>query len=67
MRLEEITAKALEMVNDDRYLLAISVAKRAEELSRGAMTKLPVDPKKIKPSDLALMEIAEGTVTVTSK
>lgn len=64
MRLEKITAKALEVVNNDRYILALVVAKRAEELTKGASTKLNVDVKKFKPADLALMEIANGVISV---
>ncbi len=64
MRLEEITAKALNTVGGDRYILAIAVAKRAKELQRGASTILNIDPKAYKPSDFALMEIAEGAVKI---
>ncbi len=65
MRLEEMTAKALDKAGVDRYQLALAVAKRAEELHNGAPTKLNLDPKQMKPTDLALMEIAEGVVTIT--
>lgn len=64
MRLEEITAKALNKAGIDRYQLALAVAKRAEELHAGAPSKLNVNIKSIKPTDLALMEIAEGLVSV---
>lgn len=64
MRLEEITAKALETANIDRYQLALAVAKRSEQLLNGATTKLNVDVKKAKPADIALMEIAEGFVSI---
>lgn len=64
MRLEKMTAKALDVAGIDRYQLALAVAKRAEELHNGAASKLNVDPKTIKPADLALMEIAEGLVSV---
>lgn len=64
MRLEQLTAKALETANIDRYQLALAVAKRSEELQNGAVTKLNVDMKKAKPADIALMEIAEGLITV---
>ncbi len=46
MRLEELTAKALETANIDRYQLALAVAKRSEQLQNGASTKLNVDLKK---------------------
>ncbi len=65
MRLEEMTAKALDKAGVDRYQLALAVAKRAEELHNGSPTKLNIDPKRIKPTDLALMEIAEGVVTIS--
>lgn len=64
MRLEKLTAKALETANIDRYQLAIAVAKRSEQLQNGASTKLNVDLKKMKAADVALMEIAEGHVTI---
>lgn len=64
MRLEQLTAKALETANIDRYQLAIAVAKRSEELLNGATTKLNIDAKKAKPADIALMEIAEGHISV---
>jgi DNA-directed RNA polymerase subunit omega len=64
MRLEELTAKALETANIDRYQLALAVAKRSDELLNGAQSKLNVDIKSVKAADLALMEIAEGLVTV---
>lgn len=64
MRLEQLTAKALETANIDRYQLAIAVAKRSEELLNGATTKLNVDMKKVKTADIALMEIAEGHIAI---
>ena len=64
MRLEQLTAKALETANIDRYQLALAVAKRSEELQNGAVTKHNVDMKKAKAADVALMEIAEGLVTI---
>jgi DNA-directed RNA polymerase subunit omega len=64
MRLEELTAKALETASVDRYQLALAVAKRSDELLNGAQSKLNVDIKSVKAADLALMEIAEGLVTI---
>ena len=64
MRLEELTAKALETTGIDRYQLALAVAKRADALQNGESSKLNVDPKAYKPADLALMEIAEGVVSI---
>ena len=65
MKVEELTAKVLdENPNMDRYQLAIAVAKRCDELENGSPSKLNVNTAHIKPSDLALMEIAEGLVKV---
>lgn len=64
MRLEELTAKALDRANVDRYTLAIAVAKRTDELLNGASSKLNIDIKNFKAADMALMEIAEGLVKV---
>jgi len=64
MRTEELTAKALEVANIDPYQLAIAVAKRSEELLNGAKSKLNVDLKNMKAADLALMELAEGVVSI---
>jgi len=63
-RLEQITAKALDRVNQDRYLLAKAVGKRAEELSSGATPLVDMDIKKHKATDIALYEIAEGKLKV---
>lgn len=49
--------------NLDRYQLAIAVAARADELLNGAVSKLNVS-KNIKATDLALMEIAEGLISI---
>ncbi len=64
MRLEELAAKALKKANIDRYQLALAVAKRSQELDNGAHSKLNIDPKSMKSADLALMEIAEGAISV---
>lgn len=64
MRVEELTAKILDNnPNMDRYQLAIAVSKRTDELLNGATSKLSVS-KNIKVADLALMEIAEGLITI---
>jgi len=65
MRLEQITAQALERVDHDRYLLAKAIGKRAEELNAGAAPLVDMDIKKHKPTDIALYEIAEGKLIVT--
>ena len=64
MKVEVLTAKILDdNPNMDRYQLAIAIAKRADELLNGAVSKLSAT-KNIKASDLALMEMAEGLVKV---
>lgn len=65
VRSEQITAKALDRVNGDRYILSIAVAKRAVELESGVDALIQVDKKKYKFTDIALMEIAEGFIKVT--
>ena len=65
MRVEQITAKALKNVNFDRYLLASAVGKRAEELARGAQPLVDVEQKLLKYADIALLEIAEGKISVS--
>jgi DNA-directed RNA polymerase subunit omega len=65
INIEELTAKVLENNPEmDRYQLSIAVAARADELANGATSKLSVSIRDIKPTDLALMEIAEGLVSV---
>lgn len=66
MRTEKITAKALQFVDDDRYKLALLVAKRAEQLSNGAEPLVKVDKSHSKFTDIALLEVAEGKVSIES-
>lgn len=61
-RIEEIITKALERVNGNRYQLSLMVAKRAEQLSMGKENLLDIDTRKMKFSDIALREIAEGKI-----
>lgn len=65
MRTEQLTAKALERVNFDKYLLANAVGKRAEEIAKGAEPLIDVDTKLTKHTDIALQEIAEGKLVVS--
>lgn len=65
MRTEELTAKALENVDFDKYLLANAVGKRAEEIANGATSLLEIDISGMKYADVALQEIAEGKLTVS--
>ncbi|MDR0408548.1 MAG: DNA-directed RNA polymerase subunit omega [Campylobacteraceae bacterium] len=63
MRSEQITAKALNVVGNDRYKLAILVSKRAEQLAKGAepLVETTKDKKYV---DVALSEIAEGKISI---
>ena len=67
MKIEEMVVRALEQVNNDRYLLSVAIARRAEEIQNGAPIKLSLAPKNFKPADLALMEIAKGAIKVKNK
>lgn len=64
MRTEELTAKALENVNYDKYLLANAVGKRAKAIANGAKSALEIDVSDMKYADIALREIAEGEIIV---
>lgn len=65
-RTEEIAAKALARVNDDRYLLANLIFERVKELGAGAKPLVKMDVKKHKLPDIAMREIAEGKIEFTS-
>ncbi len=67
MKIEELTAKALERLNFDRYLLAVSVGKRAEELAKGEKPLVKMNPSVDKFTDIALVEIAEGKITISDE
>ena len=65
MRIEEILSKALEKVNNDRYILSLAVGKRADELSKGAKPLLEnTTVKNMKYTDIAINEIALGVLTI---
>ncbi|AJC86123.1 DNA-directed RNA polymerase subunit omega [Campylobacter sp. RM16704] len=64
MRVEQIAAKALKKMKDDRYKLALVVAKRAEELANGADPLVNLDKNKYKYTDIALYEIAEDKIVL---
>ncbi len=66
MRPEQIIARALERVDSDKYLLAIIVAKRAEQLANGAQPLVKADSNKQKYTDIALLEIADGKIGLDS-
>ncbi len=62
MRTEQITARALKQVGDDRYKLSLIVAKRAEALANGAIALVDADTSKMKFADIALLEVAESKI-----
>ena len=64
MRLEQINAKALEKVGYDRYLLSYGVGKRVKELSNGAKPLIQLPKKNMQPTEIALLEIAEGLIKI---
>ncbi|WP_419770242.1 MAG: DNA-directed RNA polymerase subunit omega [Candidatus Marinarcus sp.] len=64
MRLEERMSRALERVNNDRYILALAVGQRADELSKGAKPLLEKNTQNMKYTDIAIDEIAEGLLII---
>ena len=65
LRTEEIAAKALTKLNDDRYKLANLIFERVKELGNGAKPLVDMDVKIHKLSDIALYEIAEGKIELS--
>ncbi|MEA3384535.1 MAG: DNA-directed RNA polymerase subunit omega [Campylobacterota bacterium] len=67
MRLEEILAKALSKVGNDRYILAVATGQRADALSKGAKPLLEnSETKNMKYTDIAIKEIAYGLLKIES-
>ncbi|TLP40709.1 DNA-directed RNA polymerase subunit omega [Arcobacter arenosus] len=64
MRLEERMSQALKKVNNDRYILAIAVGQRADELSKGAKPLLDKNTQNMKYTDIAIDEIASGLLKI---
>ena len=64
MRLEERMSQALKQVNNDRYILAIAVGQRADELSKGAKPFLDQNTQNMKYTDIAIDEIANGLLKI---
>ncbi len=64
MRLEQVTARALKHLKNDKYILAVAVSQRANELANGAKPLLNLDVKKVKVSEIALREISEGVLKI---
>lgn len=65
MRLEKLVAEALKHLDNDKYLLAKAVGKRAKEISGGGKPLVDMDVKVVKATDIALREIAEGKLKVS--
>lgn len=65
LRTEEIAAKALKRVQDDRYLLSSLIFERVKELAAGAKPLVNMNVKTHKLPDIAMCEIAEGKVELT--
>ena len=66
LRTEEIAAKALARVSNDRYVLASLIFERVKELGAGAKPLVDMDVKAHKLPDIAMFEIAEGKIELTS-
>lgn len=66
LRTEQIAAKALARVSDDRYVLTSLIFERVRQLSAGAKPLVDMDVKKYKLPDIALYEIAEGKIELDS-
>lgn len=64
MRLEERMAHALEKVDNDRYILALAVGQRADELSKGSKPLLEKNTLNMKYTDIAIDEIAAGLLVI---
>ncbi len=67
MKIEKLTALALEKVNYDRYLLAAAIGKRASAIASGATPLVDMDVKVDKFTDIALVEIAKGKIVVNNE
>lgn len=63
-RIEQTISQALDSFKDDRYKLALAVAKRAKQLTAGEPNLLDIDTRKMKYLDIALLELAEGKINL---
>ncbi|VAY87813.1 DNA-directed RNA polymerase omega subunit [hydrothermal vent metagenome] len=65
MRIEELLSEALKQVNNDRYILALAVGQRADELSKGAKPLLKKSSiRNMKYTDIAINEIASKVLNI---
>lgn len=61
MRLEEEISKALKLMDGDKYLLALAVSQRANDLSDGAKPLIEeAEAKKYKNTEIAILELSSG-------
>ncbi len=68
-RTEEVVSRALVSVKNDRYKLSVLVFSRVKELIAGAkpLVNYPDEfLKKMELCDIALLEIAEGKVSLSN-
>ncbi len=62
---EENEAEEIEIDNpeiDSKYRLILIAAQRSKQLQRGANTRIDADPRKIKPTRIAMEEIKQNKV-----
>jgi DNA-directed RNA polymerase omega subunit len=64
---EEVTqeAEATEINNpaiDSKYRFILIAAQRSKQLQRGAQPRIDVDPRKVKPTRIAMEEIRQNKI-----
>nr|WP_233709806.1 DNA-directed RNA polymerase subunit omega [Helicobacter salomonis] len=64
LRTEEIVAQALAKVDNDRYILSNLVFTRVKQLGAGAKPLVAMDTKNYKLTDIAIVEIAQGKISL---
>ncbi|WP_121021217.1 DNA-directed RNA polymerase subunit omega [Helicobacter vulpis] len=64
MRTEEIVAQALVKVDNDRYVLSNLIFTRVKQLGAGAKPLVALDAKHHKLTDIAILEIAQGKISL---
>lgn len=63
--LTETETEEIEIENpeiDSKYRLILIAAQRSKQLQRGANTRIDADPRKIKPTRIAMEEIRQNKV-----
>lgn len=63
--IEENEVEETEIVNpdiDSKYRLILIAAQRSKQLQRGANTRIEADPRKVKPTRIAMEEIKQNKV-----